>query len=182
MRIEELTVDHSRIAKGLQIRHNISALNQKKDTIDADKFSIFIQDDNGPHGGVTFDLSKSQKNKIKSLIIGEIENRARLLRRAEILPEEEPNETKVQLEDFIKLKMVRPNKTITTVIRLSGFHNPEKQDEYTHVSVNSPIGASIFNQEIGAEFENLINNVPVQFTIIEKVDPRGFIQSDKKIR
>jgi len=79
MKISELTVDHSRIAKGLQIRHNISALNQKKDTIDADKFSIFIQDDNGPHGGVTFDLSKSQKNKIKSLIIGEIENRVAVL-------------------------------------------------------------------------------------------------------
>ena len=75
MLISELSVNHERISKGLQIQHFISLFKRKKEIVENDGFTVMISDKSSPAGGATFELPKRKRNNLKGFIIEELDNK-----------------------------------------------------------------------------------------------------------
>jgi len=93
---------------------------------------------------------------------------------AVLVEKEEPNPTKAQMGDYLKLDVPRVGKPATYILLLSGKYFKDNSTVYRSASLNSPIGKGLRGELIGSTINihlgSDVEKTPV--TIMGKVDPK----------
>ena len=120
----------------------------------------------GWHDNFAFEEATREERRLLGLLR---EKRAGL-RRIEIVEDIDREEDIVNLDDFVLVDFVfSETDREEELVHLIGSTSPDFGKEYTEVTINSPLGKSIYKQKIGSTVHYSVNDRDFTIFIKEKV-------------
>lgn len=115
-------------------------------------------------------------------IHGFISEKTKFLNEAEII-EKHNDKSKIDIDDIIMTKIKYPDEDEAeeVILKLVANKNKNTNEEFIEVSINSPLGTSIYEKTIGEEVKYYLNNEEVIVNIIKKLDFKNIKRRVKKI-
>lgn len=100
-------------------------------------------------------------------IVGMISQKREQLERI-IIINDSIEENLVDINDFVKVSMVFEGEEEDMIIKLVATPDADIDAEIPEISINSPLGASIYGKMIGSESSYVVDNAESKITIINK--------------
>ena len=119
----------------------------------------------GWHDNFDFEESMRVERDIATKIDKMLENLSEL----KIVEEEKPKKGIVQIGDIVNIKIEYPKLTDEFEVKITGNYLSNMDLEPIEITLNSPIGKSIYHKKVGTKVKTTINNEEVSITILEKV-------------
>ena len=116
-----------------------------------------------------FDFEEAVRNEF--LIMNEIKEKRNILNNVEIIEDSDKNDDVINLEDIFKIRLFFEDDDYDDcVFKLVGKYNVKEYKDYQEISLNSPLGISVYKKEINKEFEYQVDDKRIiKATILEKI-------------
>lgn len=118
----------------------------------------------GWHDNYAFEEAKRQE----LMIIGSLEAKLKGLSRIVII-EKSGDEDLIDLGDVVTVKMTyAPDDSEDFTFKLVGSHAPAYDGEVREISVNSPLGKSVYQKRVGTNSEYEVNSKKIGISILDR--------------
>ncbi len=138
---------------------------KKNSKAKSDSYSIAVGD--GWHDNFDFEEAKRQE----LMIMRQIQEKYEQLNNIEIIKDKKSEDTaSVNLNDVVRLSFRYPNGEVEEeVVKLIAASQVSDHDNFTEISVNSPLGEAIYKNKVGDVVEYVAGESRIQVEIKEKL-------------
>ena len=158
-----LIVDEKGYEEYLEEINKLKKEYEKTITSGTDAYNTAVGD--GWHDNFDFEESMRIERDIATKIDKMLENVPNI----KVIKEEKPNNSIVQIGDTVRIKIDYPKFSDEFLVKITGNYLSNVDVEPMEITLNSPIGNSIYHKRIKDKVKATINNEEVDITIIEKV-------------
>jgi len=162
--MEEILVDKEGYKQFLEELEILKEKNLSLSSVASEAYKDAVGD--GWHDNFTFEDTMRESRKIVSQIdkmIGE----QHILR---IIDNGEYDKDLVNIGDVLRIEFVyNEDDNEEEVIKLTGKYIPNTNSDIKEISLNSPLGKTIFKNRIGNMLEYTVNNIVLKVKIIKKM-------------
>lgn len=122
----------------------------------------------GWHDNFDFEQSMGREREIQNKIQKMLADKSNIL---EVKPHNLGKDY-VNINDFLEIKLTYENGFSETInVKLTGLYLPPVDEDYQHITLNSPLGKSLFKKRIPSTFEYNVNSNLISGIIVKKKIP-----------
>lgn len=144
MRSQTIYLDQAGYDEYLNSINELARQLKRNSAIKGSSFEAAVGD--GWHDNFAFEDAKRQE----LAIINEIETKKNLLKDIKIIPPKKINKDRLNINDIFKLRLYFSAEEIEEGwYKLTGRFNPKECDDYQEITYNSPLGAALYNKQVG---------------------------------
>lgn len=114
-----------------------------------------------------FDFEEAKRIEIS--LVMQINNKNEELKNIVIVENNNNDDNVVNINDIVELKFIFDNDDEIEKFKLTGGYNPKEYDDYREITLNSPIGKSIYQQKLGSIVEYSVSSRKFKVQILRKV-------------